>query len=147
MSVLHYAVIEPYSTQQIFALVNDIETYPQFIPDCMQSGIVARNNSNELIAFIEVAKLGFRKRFITKNKFYVDNSIDIELVEGPFSYLSGRWQFIALDESRCKVIFDLQFQFKNKLLECAFAPLFRDIMRNMVLAFSRRAREIYSHAD
>lgn len=145
MSSLHYSVIEHYSAKQLFALVNDIETYPQFIPDCTQSGVLKRND-NQLVAFIEVAKLGFHTRFITKNTFYQDNSIMIQLVEGPFSHLSGRWNFIPLDSSGCKIIFDLQFQFRNKLLECAFTPLFREIISNMVKAFSARAKEIYGHA-
>lgn len=145
MSTLNYSVIEPYNTKQIFDLVNDINAYPEFVPDCTQSGVLEQHN-DRLVAFIEVAKLGFRKRFITENTFIQDKRINIQLIDGPFNYLTGRWHFIPLDPTGCQIVFNLQFQFKSRLLEYAFAPLFREIMCSMVQAFSLRAKQVYQNA-
>ncbi|OCG01551.1 ubiquinone-binding protein [Gilliamella sp. wkB112] len=142
MAHVFHEVIEPYSIQQMFELVNDIAHYPEFVPDCIATGIVSKQD-NLVTAFIEVEKLGFKKSFTTLNRINEPNSIDMQLLEGPFKHLSGKWQFIALDKSRTKISFDLDFEFKNKLLDIAFTPIFKEVMANMVNAFSLRARQIY----
>lgn len=142
MTTLNYSLIEPYHQTQLYTLVNDINAYPEFVPDCIQSGIV-QEQGNRLIAFIEVAKLGFHKRFITQNTLTAPKQIDITLVEGPFRYLNGSWKFIPITQLSCQVMFDLQFEFKNRVLEYALTPIFREIMYNMVHAFSVRAKQVY----
>ncbi|OCG15828.1 ubiquinone-binding protein [Gilliamella sp. Fer1-1] len=135
-------VIEPYSIEQMFSLVNDITKYPEFVPDCIATGIISKQD-NTLTAFIEVEKLGFKKAFTTINLINQPHSIDIKLLEGPFKYLSGKWQFTSISESQSKISFSLDFEFKNKLLDIAFTPIFKELMTNMVNAFSQRARQIY----
>ncbi|OCG06714.1 ubiquinone-binding protein [Gilliamella sp. wkB178] len=142
MAHIFHEVIEPYSIQQMFELVNDIAHYPEFVPDCIATGIVSKQD-NLVTAFIEVEKLGFKKSFTTLNRINEPNSIDMQLLEGPFKHLTGKWQFIALGETRSKISFDLEFEFKNKLLDIAFTPIFKEVMANMVNAFSQRARQIY----
>ncbi|MWP49906.1 MULTISPECIES: type II toxin-antitoxin system RatA family toxin [unclassified Gilliamella] len=135
-------VIEPYSVEQMFALVNDIEKYPEFIPDCIATGIIKKQD-NIIAAFIEVEKFGFKKSFTTLNQINEPNSIDITLLEGPFKQLSGRWQFVKITENQSKISFNLDFEFKNKLLDMTFSPVFKEVMNGMVNAFSKRARQIY----
>jgi ribosome-associated toxin RatA of RatAB toxin-antitoxin module len=135
-------VIEPYSIEQMFALVNDIEKYPEFIPDCIATGIIKKQD-NIIAAFIEVEKFGFKKSFTTLNQINEPNSIDITLLEGPFKQLSGRWQFVKITENQSKISFNLDFEFKNKLLDMTFSPVFKEVMNGMVNAFSKRARQIY----
>lgn len=142
MAHIFHEVIEPYSIEQMFALVNDIEKYPEFVPDCIATGII-RKQDNIIAAFIEVEKFGFKKSFTTLNKMNEPNSIDITLLEGPFKQLSGRWQFVKITEQQSKISFNLDFEFKNKLLDITFAPVFKEVMNGMVNAFSKRAKQIY----
>ena len=142
MAHIFHEVIEPYSIEQMFALVNDIERYPEFVPDCIATGII-RKQDNVVAAFIEVEKFGFKKSFTTLNQINEPNSIDLTLLEGPFKHLSGKWQFTTLSDNQSKISFSLDFEFQNKLLDMTFTPMFKDVMINMVKAFSNRARQIY----
>lgn len=142
MAQVFYEVVEPYSVEQMFALVNDIAKYPEFVPDCIASGIIKKQD-NIIAAFIEVEKFGFKKSFTTLNQLNEPNSIDITLLEGPFKHLSGQWQFTPIEQNRSKISFRLDFEFKNKLLDLTFTPVFKEVMTNMVNAFSQRARQIY----
>ncbi|WP_085248383.1 type II toxin-antitoxin system RatA family toxin [Gilliamella mensalis] len=142
MAHVFHEVIEPYSIEQMFALVNDIASYPQFVPDCVAAGII-RKQDNIVEAFIEVEKFGFKKSFTTLNQLNEPNSIDLTLLEGPFKHLSGRWQFSSLGENKSKISFNLDFEFKNKLLDMTFTPIFKEVMMGLVNAFSKRARQIY----
>ncbi|WP_294826902.1 type II toxin-antitoxin system RatA family toxin [Gilliamella sp. G0441] len=142
MAHIFHEVIEPYSIEQMFALVNDIERYPEFVPDCIATGII-RKQDNVVAAFIEVEKFGFKKSFTTLNQINEPHSIDLTLLEGPFKHLSGKWQFTALNDTECKISFSLDFEFQNKLLDMTMTPVFKEVMTNMVEAFSKRARQIY----
>ena len=142
MAHIFHEVIEPYSIEQMFSLVNDIERYPEFVPDCIATGII-RKQDNIIAAFIEVEKFGFKKSFTTLNQINEPHSIDLTLLEGPFKHLSGKWQFTALNDTECKISFSLDFEFQNKLLDMTMTPVFKEVMTNMVEAFSKRARQIY----
>lgn len=142
MAHIFHEVIEPYSIEQMFALVNDIERYPEFVPDCIATGII-RKQDNVVAAFIEVEKFGFKKSFTTLNQINEPHSIDLTLLEGPFKHLSGKWEFTALNDTECKISFSLDFEFQNKLLDMTMTPVFKEVMTNMVEAFSKRARQIY----
>lgn len=142
MTKINYSVTEPFSTKQLFDLVNDIEAYPLFVPNCVKSGILEQQ-STYMIAFLEVEKLGFRKHFITKNTFNEPNNISLSLVDGPFKYLRGYWHFTQVDPLNSRINFELQYKFNSKLLEIAFTPMFREIMTDMVKAFSQRAKQVY----
>lgn len=142
MAHIFHEVIEPYSIEQMFALVNDIERYPEFVPDCIATGII-RKQDNVVAAFIEVEKFGFKKSFTTLNQINEPHSIDLTLLEGPFKHLSGKWQFTALNDTECKISFSLDFEFQNKLLDMTMTPVFKEVMTNMVEAFFKRARQIY----
>lgn len=142
MAHVFHEVIEPYSAEKMFALVNDIVRYPEFVPDCVAADIISQQN-NMIQAFIEVEKLGFKKSFTTINHLRAPHSMDMRLLEGPFKHLVGEWRFTPLSENSCKISFDLEFEFKNKLLNVAFTPIFKEVMINMVNAFTNRARQIY----
>ena len=142
MAHVFHEVIEPYSIEQMFALVNDIARYPQFVPDCIATGIISKQD-NYLTAFIEVEKLGFKKSFTTINQINEPHSIDMALLDGPFKHLKGRWEFTELDGQKSKISLNLNFEFNNKLMSAVFTPIFKEVMTNMVNAFSQRARQIY----
>ena len=142
MTHIYHEIMEPYSAQQMFDLVNDINAYPQFVPDCIDTGVLQRDD-NLLLAYIEVEKFGFKKRFTTLNRLKESSKIEITLIDGPFKKLVGAWTFTPISENQSKITFDLTFEFNSKLLDMTFTPIFKDIMKNMVIAFSNRAKQLY----
>ncbi|PXY95898.1 type II toxin-antitoxin system RatA family toxin [Frischella perrara] len=142
MTHIYHEIMEPYSAQQMFDLVNDINAYPQFVPDCIDTGVLQRDD-NLLLAYIEVEKFGFKKRFTTLNRLKEPSKIEITLIDGPFKKLVGAWTFTPISENQSKITFDLTFEFNSKLLDMTFTPIFKDIMKNMVIAFSNRAKQLY----
>lgn len=142
MTHIYHEIMEPYSAQQMFDLVNDINAYPQFVPDCIDTGVLQRDD-NLLLAYIEVEKFGFKKRFTTLNRLKEPSKIEITLIDGPFKKLVGAWTFTPISGNQSKITFDLTFEFNSKLLDMTFTPIFKDIMKNMVIAFSNRAKQLY----
>lgn len=142
MTHIYHEIMEPYSAHQMFDLVNDINAYPQFVPDCIDTGVLQRDE-NLLLAYIEVEKFGFKKRFTTLNRLKEPSKIEITLIDGPFKKLVGAWTFTPISENQSKITFDLTFEFNSKLLDMTFTPIFKDIMKNMVIAFSNRAKQLY----
>lgn len=133
-----------YSTEQMFALVDDIESYPAFVPHCKSASIISRNEKL-VCAQLEVAKSGIAKSFSTRNTLNKPNTITMELLDGPFKYLKGEWLFIPLSENACKIELDLSFEFSNKLASFAFASIFTHLIQSMVSAFIDRAQIIYGN--
>lgn len=131
-----------HSAQRMYELVNDIEAYPQFLPWCSSSKIVQKGQ-DELCASIDIAHAGLHKSFTTCNKLVPDQSITMQLVEGPFQHLLGNWRFHVLSEDACKVTLDMEFSFSSKLIAMAMGPIFNKICDTLVDAFCRRADEIY----
>ncbi|WP_445397323.1 SRPBCC family protein [Zobellella sp. An-6] len=131
-----------FSAQQMYELVNDVDSYPQFLPGCVASRVLSESD-NTLTAALDVAKAGIRKTFTTRNLLKPNQRIEMELVDGPFKSLSGGWTFTPLDVDACKVELKLHFEFTSRLVELAFGGVFKELTNAMVHAFSERAREVY----
>lgn len=134
--------IIPFSAQQVYDLVNDVASYPQFLPWCASSEVLQQTNK-EILASLEVQKGKFRQRFTTRNELDVPASIIMQLVKGPFSKLRGEWHFTGLNVNTCRVSFELDFAFNNQLVAMTLTPLFRHIANTMITAFAKRAAEVY----
>lgn len=132
----------PYAASEMYALVNDIEAYPRFLPWCRSTRILSRND-DEIRATIELAKGKVRKSFTTCNRLQPSKMIEIRLVEGPFKRLEGFWRFQPLRDGACKVSLDMDFEFANTLLRLAIGPVFSQIANSLVDAFCKRAVEVY----
>ncbi|GHA50572.1 SRPBCC family protein [Photobacterium aphoticum] len=137
------SALVPFSAKQMFELVNDVESYPAFLPGCSGSKII-ESSAMHMMASVDVSKAGIKKTFVTRNALVEGCKIDMQLVDGPFQRLVGGWHFIELDADACKVELKLDFEFKNALVEAAFGKVFRELTNNMVQAFTVRAREIYA---
>ena len=142
MPTISKSALVPYSPQQMYALVNDIESYQHFLPWCRSSELLSQNE-DEIRATIEIAHGSLRKSFTTCNRLQRNKMIEMRLEKGPFQHLDGFWRFDALSEEACKVSLDLDFEFSNKLIGMAMGPLFSQIANSLVDAFSRRAVEVY----
>lgn len=132
-----------YSAAQMFNLVNDIDAYPQFLPWCSGARIL-QQNEKEVVASVEISHSGVNKAFTTRNLLTPPQSIELQLLDGPFKSLNGLWQFQALQENACKVSLDLNYEFSSKLLGLVVGPVFNQIANSLVDAFCERAKVIYA---
>lgn len=142
MTTIHRSAIVPYNARQMFELVADIPSYPKFLPWCGGARIVSARD-DEVIAAIDIAYSGVHKTFSTRNLLQRDKMMEIRLLEGPFSYLQGFWQFKSLDEQSSKISLDLEFEVANKIVSLALTPVFSGIANQLVDRFHRRAVDLY----
>lgn len=142
MPKIHRELIVPYSSTQMFALVDDIENYPAFIPWCVSSRVLDRDDG-QVSASLAFAKSGMQKSFSTKNRLLPPNTIIMTLLEGPFKHLEGIWQFNELPQNQCQIVLDLEFEFANRILSMMFGPVFNHVAQSMVGSFSEQAKEVY----
>jgi len=132
----------PYSAEEMFALVDDINAYQEFLPWCSNSEVLSREG-DEVRGRLSLSKSGIEKSFTTCNRAQKNKMIEMRLEEGPFHHLEGFWRFNALAEDACKISLDLEFEFSNKLLGLTFGPVFNQIASTLVDAFCKRAADVY----
>jgi ribosome-associated toxin RatA of RatAB toxin-antitoxin module len=141
MTRVERSALVAYPAEQLFALVADIERYPQFLPWCRAARIDHREG-DEVQATLEIDFHGLRQRFSTRNTEEAPRSITLALVSGPFKRLSGLWRFTALGEAACKVELTLEYEFGSLLLSRMVGPVFGRIANTMVDAFVKRAAQV-----
>jgi len=144
MTRIEKTALVKFSAQQMFDLVNDIESYPQFLPWCSQSRIIKREG-NMVEAELSISKGGFQKAFSTRNELDMGKQMTVSLIDGPFSHLAGVWQFQPLREDASKIVFDLDFELSGKLASLAFGAVFNQICNTMVSSFTQRAKVVYAN--
>ena len=133
-----------HSPAQMYALVNDITAYPEFLPWCKSSDIIESSDS-EISAALDIKKGLLQHRFSTSNSLTPDAAIDMKLIEGPFKHLEGHWKFGMIgDNQGCRVSLEMDFEFSNRVLSSTLSPIFSQIAGSMVDAFCQRADNIYS---
>ncbi len=133
-----------YSAEQMFDLVNDVPSYPQFLPWCSDAQIVEHFDTG-LQAKIGIDFKGIRQHFATRNTQQRPDYIDMQLVQGPFKALSGGWRFIEQGPHACTICFELHYAFSNPLFGALMGPVFRYIMDTFVDAFIGQAQQRYGH--
>jgi ribosome-associated toxin RatA of RatAB toxin-antitoxin module len=131
-----------HSAEQMFDLVADVEAYPQFLPWCEESSVVA-DHEGGIDASLSIAYRGIRARFTTRNLHRYPEQIKMSLLDGPFRSLDGHWQFLALRAGACRVQLSLEYEFASGLLGRAVAPVFEGIANTMVESFAQRAEYLY----
>ncbi len=141
------SVLVPYSDGQMFALVRDVAQYPQFLPWCPSSHVRPLGDSGDVEARVDIAYLGVRSHFTTRNVHRFPGCIELHLVDGPFRELRGQWRFLALQADACKVSLGLEYRFGAGLLERIIAPVFERITNSLVDAFAARAQQLYGTRD
>ena len=148
MKTVHKSVLIWYSAAEMFALVTDIESYPQFLPWCDQAAVLA-SDADGLTARVGLSMAGLKQSFTTQNTHIEGRQVDLKLVDGPFSKLDGRWEFIPVgknNERACKVEFSLNYDFANAALAGLVGPVFDKIAGSLVDAFVKRACSVYEPA-
>jgi len=144
MAVVEKSVLAPYSAEEMFALVDDVEAYPQFLPWCGGAS-VAPVDASTVHATVHINYHHIRHSFTTENVRKAPDRIDITLKSGPFRNLDGCWLFVPLSDSACKIQLKLRYEFSGKLLEVALGPVFHYIANSFVDAFVHRAEKIYQN--
>lgn len=141
-----------YTPHEIYQLVVDVASYPQFLPWCERAEVLERD-AEGLTARLHLAFSGIRHAFTTRNVQVADSSVHIGLVDGPFSVLDGLWRFVPLpvpggaaasdSPAACKTEFELRYGFSNAVLEAAISPVFDRIANTLVDSFVRRAEQVH----
>ena len=131
-----------YSTAQMFDLVDDIESYPKFLPWCKRASVESR--SSEFVeATLDIGLGGVNKKFSTRNHLMQPKQIGIELLKGPFKSLEGAWTFEEHENGGTDVALVLEFDVTHSPLNMVFALLFEEVVRSQITAFIDRAETLY----
>ena len=138
--------IMPYTAKQMYDLVADVETYPDFLPWCAATRIrkVTKDSHNTITeADLIIAFKVFRERFGSRVTLKAEKfSIDVEYLDGPFKYLNNHWIFRDVDGG-CEADFFVDFEFKSRVLQALIGVVFNEAMQRIVKAFEMRADDLY----
>jgi ribosome-associated toxin RatA of RatAB toxin-antitoxin module len=143
MHKVEKTVLVIHSAAQMFALVDAVEDYPKFLPWCGGVDLLERTDSSTS-ATLHINYHGLKQNFSTQNSKSFPHSMDIRLKDGPFKHLEGDWRFIELRPDACKIIFRLNYEFENSLLEKLISPVFSHIASTFVDGFIARADKVYA---
>jgi len=137
----------PYSAQQMYDLVADIGSYPQFLPWCTAARERKRtpDGANEIIeADLVISFKVFRERFGSRVTLRpMESRIDVEYLDGPFKFLVNHWHFSPLKNGGCEADFFVDFEFKSAILQKIIGVVFSQAMHRIVAAFESRADDLY----
>ena len=135
----------PYTPEQMFDLVADVPSYPEFLPWCAAARERGRRDEGPktvVEADLVISFRVFRERFGSRVTLWPKERIETDYIDGPFSHMHSVWEF-AEAEGGCEVKFFVDFEFRNRVLGAAAGVFFNDAMQRIVRAFERRAAELY----
>ena len=137
----------PYSADQMYALIADVERYPEFLPWCAGCRVRGRRpeGAREVVdADLIISFKVFRERFGSRVTWDPEGRrIDVAYLDGPFRYLNNHWQFEPISDTECEVDFFVDFEFKSRTLQAVIGVVFGEAMRRIVRAFEERAEVLY----
>jgi len=142
MTEINKELLVPYSAEQMYSLVNDIEQYPEFLDWCSKANILEQSKDS-ITAKLNLAYSGFEQSFTTKNIIEPHNKVTMSLVDGPFKNLDGIWLFTDINNAGSKVEFKLDFEFDNFFMAMTFNKVFSGMVEKMVDCFYQRAKQVY----
>jgi len=140
LNIVRRELNTPYYAKDVYALVADIERYPEFLPWCSYAKIL-RALDHVVEASLTITKGGLSKNFSTRNLMTPYNNIEMYLLEGPFKHFYGLWRFDEHPHG-CHITLELEFSFDNKLLSMMLEPIFQPIANNLLDAFAKRAEDL-----
>ena len=141
MNQIQKSRVVPFSCEQMYHLVDDIEHYGDFLPYFSGSEIHHRNE-DEVQATLNILAGGISKSFTTCNRLQKNKMIELRLIDGPFNHLEGFWRFDSAPHG-CLISFDLEFEFSSRMFSMLLGPVFEQISSKMIDAFCERAHIIY----
>ena len=146
MTTITKKLLVLYTSNQMYNLVNDVESYPAFLPWCHGSKIISESK-DVISASLDLVTGGISHTFSTRNKLIRGQSITIELIDGPFQYLEGYWQFRPFKYGNgCQMQLHINFDFSSRIISMTLGPILTQILNSLVNAFYKRAKEIYGES-
>ena len=142
MARVEKSALVPYSAAEMYALVDDVERYPDFLPWC-SGAETPEHDATRTLATLHIDYRGLRQSFTTENTKVKNVQMQMTLREGPFNQLDGTWRFKALADAACKVTLVLEYGFASPLLESAVGPVFGMIANTMIERFIARAETLF----
>ncbi len=145
MKTVTKSVLLWYSPEEMYALVTDVERYPEFLPWCDRAAVLSQDEAG-VTAEVGIAFSGIHQSFTTRNTHTAPSQVVMALVKGPFSNLDGQWTFLPVgdgSERACKVQLSLRYGFDNAVLGRLVGPVFDKIAATLVDAFVKRAQNVY----
>jgi ribosome-associated toxin RatA of RatAB toxin-antitoxin module len=142
MAQVEKTVLVNHSAERMYALVDTVELYPEFLPWCGGVDLLNRN-AQITVATLHIDFHGIQQKFTTENRKTFPHLMEIGLKDGPFKRLEGIWRFIALADDACKIEFRLNYEFSNIFLEKLISPVFSHIANTFVDGFVARAEQVY----
>ncbi|MGI9291890.1 MAG: type II toxin-antitoxin system RatA family toxin [Gammaproteobacteria bacterium] len=143
MRIVDRHAMVPYTAEQMYALVDDVEAYPEFLPWCTAAELVSRDEE-QFVASLSIGYGVMNSAFTTRNELQPCTSMNMELLDGPFDSLEGRWEFDALGDAGCEVSLRVSFAFKNAMQDMLLGGAFETICNELIDAFVKRAGDLYS---
>ena len=138
----------PYTAQQMYDLVSDVQSYPKFLPWNAAARIRSCDDMGDhevMLADLVISFKVFRETFGSKVVLWpADKKIDTQYLDGPFKYMKSWWVFKDVEKGGCEVEFFVDFEFKNAILQSVIGVVFNEAMRRVVTAFEARAKELYA---
>lgn len=132
----------PYTPEQLFDLVADVEQYPRFLPWCRGCRIT-RREGNMFYADLVIGYKMIRESFGSRVTALRPDHIHVEYLSGPMKHLSNHWRFLREDDGTCTIDFYVEFEFRNPLLQNLINVFFNEAVKRMVSAFEERAQALY----
>jgi len=134
-----------FTPEQMFDLVIDVERYPEFLP-WVATAQLHEKSERDLLASMEMQRAGVRERFTTRNTFERPGCMTLQLVQGPFRSLDGRWTFTPIGDAGTRVDLEMRFEFANPFVSLLFGKAFEESCGTLIDAFVARARELHGGA-
>ena len=137
-----------YSPHEMYTLVTAVRDYPKFLPWCERAEVLDER-ADGVTARLQLHYAGVRHAFTTRNTHVADRSVDVDLVDGPFSLLDGKWQFVPIavpgepKAQACRIEFEMRYAFSNRALEAVVSPVFDRVANTFVESFVQRAEAVY----
>jgi ribosome-associated toxin RatA of RatAB toxin-antitoxin module len=141
MQTVQKSVIVARPAHAMYALVDDCERYPEFLPWCA-GAVVSERTTETSLATLEIDYHGLRSRISTRNRNEPPDFIHLEFVEGPFEHFKGHWHFVPLGDEGCRVEFSLDYSFASRTMEAVLGPVFGHIIETLVDRFVERAQSL-----
>lgn len=142
MSSFKHSALVFHANQQMFDIVNNVALYPQFLPWC-QNAVVHHESAQEMLVELKLGKGAVQFNLTTMNTLRQPDSIEMQLNQGPFQYLQGKWSFHSLKEDACRVDFELSYEVAGVLQKLAIGKMLAIIAKKNILHFCHRADAIY----
>ncbi|MEX2311531.1 MAG: type II toxin-antitoxin system RatA family toxin [Rhodospirillales bacterium] len=134
--------ILPYTPEQLFDLVIEVEKYPEFLPWCLGCR-VRKREEGLVVADMIIGFKVFREGFTSHVSHNRPHRIDVKYTDGPFKYLNNHWIFNRLEDGSTEIDFYVDFEFRSRILQMAIGAVFSEAVRRMIAAFEARAHDLH----